>query len=196
MPALRVQTTASRVAIRLPRCDRSRLEPRDAHAPEVRLVTAPRPPKDAGRRHPEAITTNSGGTRPPIPPQTGYRVSKVPTRDPKDAGRDAVIDAAIAWERAEDGAAAHAAGVVLAEAVRAFLLVEIGTVLHFKSQDGQPYGSERRCCSECGARLWVLSDGEWTDVRAEWETPRDGYVNCRDWKKRQEARPTRGRGGR
>jgi len=52
-------------------------------------------------------------------------------------------------------------------------------VLHFKTQDGQPYGSESRKCSECGVQLWIASDGTWTDDRAQWKDPPKGFVNCR-----------------
>lgn len=51
-------------------------------------------------------------------------------------------------------------------------------VLHHKTQDGQPYGSVSRKCSECGCRLWVASDGTWTDDKKQWKEPPPGYVNC------------------
>ena len=28
------------------------------------------------------------------------------------------------------------------------------SVVHILSQEGQPYGSERRCCNHCGAMIW------------------------------------------
>jgi hypothetical protein len=30
-------------------------------------------------------------------------------------------------------------------------------ILHLKTQRGQPYGSERRCCERCGAMIWGSS---------------------------------------
>lgn len=36
--------------------------------------------------------------------------------------------------------------------------------LHLKTQNGQPYGSERRCCEICGVMLWGQPDEPaWTD---------------------------------
>ena len=51
-------------------------------------------------------------------------------------------------------------------------------VLHYKTQDGQPYGSESRKCSECGVMLWRPSDGIWTDDKELWREPPPGYLNC------------------
>jgi hypothetical protein len=43
-------------------------------------------------------------------------------------------------------------------------------VVHVRSQEDQPYGSERRCCSHCGIMLWGESSppyvDNWTDWRA------------------------------
>ena len=43
-------------------------------------------------------------------------------------------------------------------------------ILHVRSQDDQPYGSERRCCNHCGIMLWGGSSppyvDNWTDWRA------------------------------
>lgn len=52
-------------------------------------------------------------------------------------------------------------------------------VCHLKTQRGQPYGSERRCCEECGIMIWGASDIAWTDLPEVYENPPDGFVNCR-----------------
>ncbi len=38
-------------------------------------------------------------------------------------------------------------------------------VLHLKTQRGQPYGSERRCCEHCGVMIWhgPPEGSAWTD---------------------------------
>jgi hypothetical protein len=42
--------------------------------------------------------------------------------------------------------------------------------LHLKTQRNQPYGSERRCCEECGVMLWGQKDEpEWTDNPEIWQ---------------------------
>lgn len=59
-------------------------------------------------------------------------------------------------------------------------LVSAPKTLHFKTQEGQPYGSSSRKCSECGVMLWgQLEEPEWTDDRAKWGSPPAGFVNCR-----------------
>jgi len=44
-------------------------------------------------------------------------------------------------------------------------------VVHILSQDGQPYGSERRCCNHCGIMIWGASSplhvDNWTDWRQQ-----------------------------
>lgn len=35
--------------------------------------------------------------------------------------------------------------------------------LHLMTQDGQPYGSERRCCERCGLMLVNRPDSFWRD---------------------------------
>lgn len=50
----------------------------------------------------------------------------------------------------------------------------IGTMnaptVHILSQEGQPYGSERRCCNHCGVMIWGTEPpahlDNWTDWRA------------------------------
>lgn len=38
------------------------------------------------------------------------------------------------------------------------------TILHFKTQSDQPYGSQRRCCNMCGMMLWNQpGEPPWTD---------------------------------
>lgn len=42
--------------------------------------------------------------------------------------------------------------------------------LHFVTQNGQPYGSVRRCCERCGQMCWRGMKGSaerWTDDPAE-----------------------------
>lgn len=41
-----------------------------------------------------------------------------------------------------------------------------GKRIHLKTQDNQPYGSERRCCERCGIMIWGSAHGlTWTDNR-------------------------------
>ncbi|HSX22872.1 MAG TPA: hypothetical protein VLE97_08885 [Gaiellaceae bacterium] len=44
-------------------------------------------------------------------------------------------------------------------------------VVHVLSQEGQPYGSSRRCCNHCGAMIWIPPlpryVDNWTDWRAD-----------------------------
>jgi hypothetical protein len=46
----------------------------------------------------------------------------------------------------------------------------LSPVVHVLSQDGQPYGSERRCCNHCGVMIWGASAplhvDNWTDWRS------------------------------
>lgn len=58
-------------------------------------------------------------------------------------------------------------------------LTQVNDVLHYRTQTMQPYGSESRKCSECGVRLWIPSDGVWTDDHSVWQNPPPGYVNCK-----------------
>lgn len=44
-------------------------------------------------------------------------------------------------------------------------------VLHVVNQDGQPYGSTRRCCSYCG--LMVSREMAYVDTWGEWEKAAD-----------------------
>lgn len=43
-------------------------------------------------------------------------------------------------------------------------------VVHILSQEGQPYGSTRRCCNHCGVMIWGVTAlphvEDWTDWRA------------------------------
>ena len=52
-------------------------------------------------------------------------------------------------------------------------------VLHYKTQDDQPYGSESRKCSECGIMIWGANQPRWTDDHKVWESPPEGSINCR-----------------
>lgn len=42
-----------------------------------------------------------------------------------------------------------------------------GHYLHLRTQNDQPYGSERRCCEICGTMVWPAKQGadtpDWTD---------------------------------
>jgi hypothetical protein len=47
-----------------------------------------------------------------------------------------------------------------------------GHYLHLRTQRGQPYGSERRCCEICGTMVWEAMQGDktpfWTDDLREY----------------------------
>lgn len=56
-------------------------------------------------------------------------------------------------------------------------------ILHLKTQRGQPYGSERRCCERCGQMIWMddLPEGhEYTTEETLYENPPPGSVRCGD----------------
>lgn len=56
---------------------------------------------------------------------------------------------------------------------------EFRQALHLVTQRGQPYGSMRRCCEECGAMCWGGIPGSakrWTDDPETWAEDR---LNCR-----------------
>lgn len=63
--------------------------------------------------------------------------------------------------------------------------------LHLMTQDGQPYGSQRKCCEICGTMLrgrpdsfW--NDHAWTDDESEYKNcavEHPEYVSCSDKKK-------------
>lgn len=48
-------------------------------------------------------------------------------------------------------------------------------VVHILSQEGQPYGSERRCCNHCGAMIWGTSSPQFVDNWTDW---RASTNNC------------------
>ncbi len=56
--------------------------------------------------------------------------------------------------------------------------LKIMTLLHIKENRGWNIGPDIRKCTECGTRLWLPSDGIWTDDKKVWEKPPEGYVNC------------------
>lgn len=58
-------------------------------------------------------------------------------------------------------------------------------VLHLKTQRNQPYGSERRCCEECGVMIWIPPVPTWTSDPEIYAQPPEGYVNCRTQPERQ-----------
>lgn len=51
-------------------------------------------------------------------------------------------------------------------------------VLHLKTQRGQPYGSERRCCERCGIMIWMPPVPAHTDDEGTYNNPPAGYVRC------------------
>jgi hypothetical protein len=57
-------------------------------------------------------------------------------------------------------------------------------VLHLKTQQGQPFGSERRCCERCGVMIWsqVESPPRWTADEGEYLSPPEGFIRCTDTK--------------
>ena len=48
-------------------------------------------------------------------------------------------------------------------------------VLHILSQEGQPYGSTRRCCNYCGVMVWGPSAPRYVDNWTDWRAAPD---NC------------------
>ena len=55
--------------------------------------------------------------------------------------------------------------------------------LHLMTQDGQPYGSERRCCEECGSMMvWrppeFWNEHAWTDDRDVYASKPEGFKTC------------------
>lgn len=57
---------------------------------------------------------------------------------------------------------------------------EVLTVVHLKTQNGQSYGSVRRCCEFCGVMIWGGDQPTWTDDIRVYKEPPKGYINCRD----------------
>ena len=49
-------------------------------------------------------------------------------------------------------------------------------IVHILSQEGQPYGSERRCCNHCGVMIWGSSAPPHVDNWTDW---REASNNCR-----------------
>jgi len=41
-------------------------------------------------------------------------------------------------------------------------------IVHIRSQEGQPYGSERRCCNHCGVMLWGPSSPPYVESWTDW----------------------------
>lgn len=54
-------------------------------------------------------------------------------------------------------------------------------VIHYVTQEGQPYGSLRKACNMCGA--WVHENPEfnawWTEDREVYNNPKEGLRRCR-----------------
>ena len=65
-------------------------------------------------------------------------------------------------------------------------------VLHLKTQNGQPYGSTRKCCEECGTMIvgdslpaghaWVDTRGDYTDLVALERSTGTKYIRCNEVK--------------
>jgi hypothetical protein len=58
-------------------------------------------------------------------------------------------------------------------------------VVHLVTQDGQPYGSVRRCCQECGIMTIGKDAPPYTDDPEIWKTEvlsESGYIRCSDTK--------------
>jgi hypothetical protein len=51
-------------------------------------------------------------------------------------------------------------------------------ILHFMTQDNQPYGSQRRCCERCGVMIWGVPQPPWTDERKTYDNPPAQYISC------------------
>ena len=50
-------------------------------------------------------------------------------------------------------------------------------IVHILSQEGQPYGSERRCCNHCGIMIWGASAPLHVDNWSEWHAHPDRCGN-------------------
>jgi hypothetical protein len=48
-------------------------------------------------------------------------------------------------------------------------------LVHLKTDRGQPYGSERRCCNHCGIMIWGMSAPPHVDNWSDWRACLD---NC------------------
>jgi hypothetical protein len=58
-------------------------------------------------------------------------------------------------------------------------------ILHLMTQREQSYGSERRCCEECGLTMCPPPAGhKWTDRPDVYQAPPEGFEKC-DWRKIQ-----------
>jgi hypothetical protein len=52
-------------------------------------------------------------------------------------------------------------------------------VVHLKTQRGQPYGSERRCCERCGIMIWLGPEvPPYVDNVEDFNALPEGYVRC------------------
>lgn len=61
-------------------------------------------------------------------------------------------------------------------------------VLHLKTQRGQPPGTERRNCEECGLVIWMPPVPVWTEDPAIYAKPPPGYLNCKEVARREKNR--------
>lgn len=64
-------------------------------------------------------------------------------------------------------------------------------VLHYMTQNNQPYGSQRRCCEECGIMIWPHPQPTWTDDLDVYKNPPSGLIPCNKIAKEQRSTVTR-----
>jgi hypothetical protein len=60
-------------------------------------------------------------------------------------------------------------------------------VLHLMTQDNQPHFSSRLYCERCGVMIWPYPLSLWTDNRAAYAHPPEGYVSCTSLKETDHA---------
>jgi hypothetical protein len=49
--------------------------------------------------------------------------------------------------------------------------------VHVLSQEGQPYGSTRRCCNHCGVMIWGASAPRHVESWSDWRSHPDNCGN-------------------
>lgn len=52
-------------------------------------------------------------------------------------------------------------------------------IVHLRSQAGQPYGSERKCCNRCGTAL-LGAEPKWVEYEDDYNNLPEEYVRCMD----------------
>lgn len=62
------------------------------------------------------------------------------------------------------------------DAFKKHIVEKKNSLLHYRTQQGQPYGSVSRKCEFCGVMIWPEKTGmntpEWTDNMEVWRTTR------------------------